>query len=87
MIIMKTKKTNYLNLFALLEAEEHGYFAEQIEQQRSQVSHSGLKTEDYAREFAKVKAKTDQKRRKDLSISLSDVVRKPFHGDDELPPE
>lgn len=84
---MKPKKTNYLNLFALLEAEEHGYFAEQVEQQRSQVSHSGLKTEDYAREFAKVKAKTDQKRRKDLSISLSDVVRKPFHGDDEFPPE
>lgn len=84
---MKPKKTNYLNLFALLEAEEHGYFAEQVEQQRFQVSHSGLKTEDYAREFAKVKAKTDQKRRKDLSISLSDVVRKPFHGDDELPPE
>ena len=84
---MKPKKTNYLNLFALLEAEEHGYFAEQVELQRSQVSHSGLRTEDYAREFAKVKAKTDLKRRKDLSISLSDVVRKPFHGDDELPPE
>ena len=83
MIIMKPQKTNYLNLFALLEAEEHGYFAEQVEQQRSQVSHSGLKTEDYAREFAKVKAK----RREDLSISLSDVVRKHFHGDDELPPE
>ena len=87
MIIMNPKKTNYLNLFALLEAEKHGYFAEQLEQQRSQVSHSGLKTEDYAREFAKVKAKTDQKRREDLSISLSDVIRKYFHGDDELPPE
>ena len=24
MIIMKPQKTNYLNLFALLEAEEHG---------------------------------------------------------------
>ena len=82
MIIMKPKKTNYLNLFALLEAEEHGYFAEEVELQRSQVSHSGLKTEDYAREFAKIKAKTDQKRREDLSISLSDVVRKHFHGDD-----
>ena len=79
---MKPKKTNYLNLFALLEAEEHGYFAEEVELQRSQVSHSGLKTEDYAREFAKIKAKTDQKRREDLSISLSDVVRKHFHGDD-----
>lgn len=79
---MKPKKTNYLNLFALLEAEEHGYFAEELELQRSQVSHSGLKTEDYAKEFAKVKAKTDQKRQEDLSISLSDVVRKHFHGDD-----
>lgn len=79
---MKPKKTNYLNLFALLEAEEHGYFAEELELQRSKVSHSGLKTEDYAREFAKVKAKTDQKRQEDLSISLSDVVRKHFHGDD-----
>ena len=87
MIIMNPKKTNYLNLFALLEAEKHGYFAEQLEQQRSQVSRSGLKTEDYAREFAKVKAKTDQKKREDLSISLSDVIRKYFHGDDELPPE
>ena len=47
MIIMKPKKTNYLNLFALLEAEEHGYFAEQLEQQRSQRSRSGIKTEDY----------------------------------------
>ncbi len=84
---MKPQKTNYLNLFALLEAEEHGYFAEQLEQQRSQRSRSGIKTEDYAREFAKVKAKTDQKRREDLSISCSDVVRKYFHGDDELPPE
>lgn len=71
MIIMKPQKTNYLNLFALLEAEEHGYFAEQLEQQRSQRSRSGIKTEDYAREFAKVKAKTDQKRREDLSISCS----------------
>ena len=79
---MKPKKTNYLNLFALLEAEEHGYFAEELELQRSQVSHSGLKTEDYAKEFAKVKAKTDQKKQEDLSISLSDVVRKHFHGDD-----
>ena len=35
----------------------------------------------YAREFAKVKAKTDQKRQEDLSILLSDVVRKHFHGD------
>ena len=82
MIIMKPKKTNYLNFFALLEAEEYGYFTEQLEQQRSQRSRSGIKTEDYAREFAKVKAKTDQKRREDLSISLSDVVRKHFHGDD-----
>lgn len=78
---MKPKKTNYLNLFDLLEAEEHGYFAEQVEQQRSQRSRSGIKTEDYAREFARVKVKTDQKKREDLSISLSDVVRKNFHGD------
>ena len=78
---MKPKKTNYLNLFALLEAEEHGYFAEQVEQQRSQRSRSGIKTEDYVREFVKVKAKTDQKRQEDLSILLSDVVRKHFHGD------
>lgn len=78
---MKPKKTNYLNLFALLEAEEHGYFAEQVEQQRSQRSRSGIKTEDYVREFVKVKAKTDQKRQENLSISLSDVVRKHFHGD------
>ena len=78
---MKPKKTNYLNLFALLEAEEHGYFAEQVEQQRSQRSRSGIKTEDYVREFVKVKAKTDQKRQENLSILLSDVVRKHFHGD------
>lgn len=84
---MKPKKTNYLNLHALLEAEEHGYFAEQLELQRSQVSHSGLKTENYAREFAKLKAERDLQRQNDLSISLSDVVRKYFHGDDELPPE
>ena len=82
MIIMKPKKTNYLNVFALLEAEEQGYFAEQVEQQRSQRSRSGIRTEDYAREFAKAKAKRDQQRREDLSISLSDVVRKHFHGDD-----
>ena len=84
---MKPKKTNYLNLHALLEAERHGYFDEELELQRSQVSPSGLKTEDYVKEFAKLKAEWDLQREKDFSISLSDVVRKYFHGDDELPPE
>ena len=94
---MKPKKTNYLNLHALLEAEKHGYFDEELhalleaekhgyfdeelELQRSQVSPSGLKTEDYVKEFAKLKAEWDLQREKNLSISVSDVVRKHFHGD------
>ena len=45
------------------------------------------RAEDYVKEFAKLKAEWDLQREKDFSISLSDVVRKYFHGDDELPPE
>lgn len=82
---MKAKKTNYLNLFALLEAERNGYFKEQLELYRSSRTRSGFKMEDYVRELLKVQEKIDQQRQKDLSISLSDVIRKPFHGDDELP--
>lgn len=81
MIIMKAKKTDYLNLFALIEAAEGGYFAEQLELQRANRSRSGFKTEDYLREFVEVKAERNQRRQEDLSISLSDVQRKHFHGD------
>ena len=76
----KAKKTDYLNLFALIEAARGGYFAEQLELQRSNRSNSGLKTEDYCIEFCKLKEK-EKARKKNLSISLSDVERKHFHGD------
>lgn len=75
---MKAKETDYLNIHALLEAARNGYFKEQLELQRANKSRSGIKTEDYCREFCKVKA---MQQRDDKTISVSDVERKHFHGD------
>jgi hypothetical protein len=70
---MAIKRTNYLNLYALLEAEMNNEFNEQLALQRSNKSSSGISTEEYCREFVKIQKKST------LDISVDDVTRKEFH--------
>lgn len=69
-------KTDYLNLSALLEAEKQGCLSEQLALQRANAGSSGLTTESYALEIAKMK-----RERKSVSPAVADTVRKHFHGD------
>ena len=70
------RKTDYLNLSALLEAERNGYFEEQLSLQRENAGSSGFTTESYALEIAKMR-----RCEKPVPLSVEDVVRKHFHGD------
>lgn len=69
-------KTDYLNLSALLEAEKQGCLSEQLALQRANAGSSGLTTESYALEIAKMKCE-----RNSVSPAVADTVRKHFHGD------
>lgn len=78
-MFMKQKcplKTDYLNLSALLEAEKQGCLSEQLALQRANAGSSGLTTESYALEIAKMK-----RERNSVSPAVADTVRKHFHGD------
>lgn len=70
---MAIKRTDYLNLHALMEAVKNKEFKEQLALQRSNKSVSGISTEDYCREFVKIQRKST------LDISVDDVKRKEFH--------
>ncbi|MDO5386655.1 MAG: hypothetical protein Q4F75_05225 [Pseudomonadota bacterium] len=63
-------KTDYLNLSALLEAEKNGRFSEQLALKRANVESSGLTTESYALEFARM-----ERNRKSLSPAVKDTLR------------
>lgn len=69
-------KTDYLNLSALLEAEKKGCLSEQLALQRANAGSSGLTTESYALEIAKMKRKGNP-----VLPAVADTVRKYFHGD------
>ena len=69
-------QTDYLNLSALLKAEKNGYLAEQLALQRANAGSSGFTTESYVLEIIKMKHN-----KKNVSLSVEDVVRKHFHGD------
>lgn len=71
---MPIRRTDYLNLSALLEAERSGQLAEQLNQQRSNKGSSGLSTESYCLEFVKMK-----KNVRGVALSVDDVTRKEFH--------
>ena len=70
------KKTDYLNLSALLKAEKNGYLAEQLARQRANKGSSGFTTESYVLEIIKMKRLT-----KTTSPNVYDTTRKHFHGD------
>lgn len=69
-------KTDYLNLSALLKAEKNGYLAEQLALQRANAGSSGFTTESYVLEIIKM-----NRCKKNVSLSVEDVIRKHFHGD------
>lgn len=71
---MAIRRTDYLNLSALLNAERTGQLAEQLKLQRSNTGSSGLSTESYCVEFVKMKKGT-----RTLGLSVNDVKRKEFH--------
>lgn len=71
---MPIRRTDYLNLSALLKAERNGQLAEQLDLQRRNTGSSGLSTESYCMEFVKMKKDT-----RTLGLSVNDVTRKEFH--------
>lgn len=70
------RKTDYLNLSALLKAERNGYFDEQLALQRANKGSSGFTTESYVLEIIKMK-----RFEKAVSSNVYDTTRKHFHSD------
>ena len=70
------RKTDYLNLSALLKAERSGYFDEQLALQRANKGSSGFTTESYVLEIIKMKHL-----KRTTSPNVYDTTRKHFHGD------
>lgn len=70
---MKLKRTNYLNLTALMKAEKEGLLFEQLELQR-QTNSSGMSAESFCIELLKM-----DKTKKRAPMSVNDVIRKEFH--------
>ena len=68
--------SDFVNLSGLLEAEKEGCLSEQLALQRANAGSSGLTTESYALEIAKMK-----RERNFVSPAVADTVRKHFHGD------
>lgn len=70
---MELKKTNYLNLTALMEAEKEGLLFEQLELQH-ETSSSGMSAETFCIELLRM-----DKTKKRAPMSVKDVIRKEFH--------
>ena len=70
------RKTDYLNLSALLKAERNGYFDEQLALQRANTGSSGFTTESYILEIIKTR-----RLKTTIILDVKDVTRKHFHGD------
>lgn len=71
---MSIRRTDYLNLSALLKAERNGQLEEQLNLQRSNTGSSGFSTESYCMELVKMKKDT-----RIVGLSVNDVTRKEFH--------
>lgn len=69
---MEIRKTNFLNIHALIEAQQEGKLAEQLKLQRN-IHPYELSTEEYCAELLRIR-----KNSQDPGLSGEDAIRKEF---------